>query len=100
MMEIFSDKQMKDAYETCIEKGKYKKWIPEHLAAPPKDLVISVAGHYSFTSEPFKSSIEKIKEGLKRQAYERFDSIIGCWDEKQNAHDIGNRWYWNGWQRM
>ena len=83
MMEIFSDKQMKDAYETCIEKGKYKKWIPEHLAAsPPKDLVISVAGHYSFTSEPFKSSIEKIKEGLKRQAYERFDSIIGCWDEK------------------
>lgn len=78
---VFSKSQKEDAYKTCKESKKYIKWLPENMKQnPSKNMVISVSGHYSFTKEPFASSIPLIQLELKRILFKRFEAIVSCWD--------------------
>ena len=81
MEHAFSKKQKEEAFKVCKESKKYIKWLPADMKLdPPNDMVINVSGHYSFTKEPFVSSIPLIQLQLRHVLFKRFEEIISCWE--------------------
>ena len=81
MEHAFSEDQKENAYKVCKESKKYAKWIPADMKLdPPVDMIVNVSGHYSFTKEPFASSIPLIQLQLRHVLFKRFEEIVSCWD--------------------
>jgi hypothetical protein len=52
--------QIDDWYNLCIESGKWKKWIKYEKEKEEIEKIISITGHYTFSSDEF----EKIKNSI------------------------------------
>lgn len=74
---------MQKAFDVCFASGKFIKWLPEDVSPKnaPKDLVVSLSGHYCFTNECFESGNRNIhhQERFKNVILKRFEDIVNCW---------------------
>ena len=64
-LDNFTDAQLQEFYQVCLESKKWEKWVTEDFDTTNKKMLILVCGHYCYTKYNLPNLDENIKKILK-----------------------------------
>lgn len=64
-LDNFTDTQLQEFYEVCLESRKWEKWVTEDFDITNKKMLILVCGHYCYSKYNLPNLDEDIKKILK-----------------------------------
>ena len=64
-LDNFTDAQLQEFYQVCLESKKWEKWVTEDFDTTNKKMLILVCGHYCYSKYNLPNLDENIKKILK-----------------------------------
>ena len=64
-LDNFTDAQLQEFYQVCLESKKWEKWVTEDFDITNKKMLILVCGHYCYSKYNLPNLDENIKKILK-----------------------------------
>ena len=64
-LDNFTDTQLQEFYQVCLESKKWEKWVTEDFDITNKKMLILVCGHYCYSKYNLPNLDENIKKILK-----------------------------------
>jgi hypothetical protein len=64
-LDKFTNTQLQEFYEVCLESRKWEKWVTEEFDITNKKMLILVCGHYCYSKYNLPNLDEDIKKILK-----------------------------------